>query len=383
MRLFRSTFVRRKSVPESYLVNTQYPLKAPIAVSVYPTADSDHMDSQASLSGTSTGPAQSDIESPHRQAKRPTLSQILANQTPEPWTLKAFTAYAERNLCLENIEFIQDADRYKATYKKVLGGDDRSSSSSLTSLTDRPLFRRTNSANTEKLKEMWTRMILLYIAPSSPKELNIPGDIRAGLIPHNKNAIPPSPKLLEAAVKKVTELIDDSILFPFLNEVQPPTNNVHKGSQASLDESYPERSMSRHGSATSSKDIHRSDPSLPPAKRSPKLGSFTFSKHRASSNVSAKSSAASIAGTTSHSSSVAPALSEDSESAVLSPVASNDPEPAPQTPPTSSDGTSSPITSQRKDASWKRMSTRFGFGRKGPPSSLKDVMEHQSQVTEE
>lgn len=378
MKYLKTTFVRRKSVPEAYLVE-HIPAKAPFTVSVYPAMAESHRDSQASLSGCSTGP-RSETEFPPRFSKRPNLAQILAEQSPEPWTLHAFVAYAERNLCVENIEFIQDAERYKSAYTTILGNNDPKTSSSLA---DRPIFRRASSANTERLKEMWTRIILLYIAPSSPKELNIPGNIRAGLIPHNKNAIPPSPKVLEPAITKVTELIEDSILFPFLNELQPSSSSVHKGSDGSIEGHAPEKSESRHASGQSSREMHRSDPSLPP-KRSPKLGTFAFPKHRP--NSSAKSSTTSFGGgPTSHPGSAAPTLSEDSESAVISPVGSHE-NAQPRTPPSSSGGdiASKAASPKRpKDASWKRMSSRFGFGKKAPASQLKDVMENHQRIAEE
>lgn len=371
MRLFKAvTNSRRKS---GVSINEyQYPQKAPVAVSIR----SDMSDSRGSLTSfsaiSSSGPRSTTSEAQSRFVRRPNLSQILADQAPAPWTLEAFTAFAERNMCLENIEFIQDAERYRQAYSAVTDRD-KHRSRSVGSRDDAPALSRMDSAQTETLKEMWTRIMLLYIAASSPKELNLSSNIRAQLIPHNKSPVPPSPHLLDPAVNKIYELIEDSILFSFLNEV----NMSYQPSVSSRDDLGLDATAADRTAHPAAEITEHQSASLPAsAAKSPKLGAFSFSKTRSKTG----SSSSKHGSTTSRPPSIAAVSSaEDAGSAVLSPATSRDAggSPPPRTPPPNvSDPSDSKKLSPkpRKDASWKRMSARFGFSRKNG-TSLRDVLE--------
>lgn len=317
--------------------------------------------SVTSFSGVSSNDPRSVLlERNSRLGPRPTLSQILADQAPSPWTLDAFTAYADRNMCLENIEFIQDAERYRSAYAAVLAKSQAGDRKGET----QPL-RRMDSAQTETLKEMWTRIMLLYVAPSSPKEVNLPSDIRAGLAPLNKSTAPASPHLLDPAVRKIFELIEDSILFSFLGEV----NSSYQPSIASRDE------MDVDVRPSTDLDMPRAHFATHAAqKKSPKASGFGFSKSR-SQTQSSKGRPPSLV----------PAPGEEVLSATVSPTSSRGVvSPTPKTPPSSSEGDSKKLSPRpRKDASWKRMSARFGFTRKNS-SNLRDVAEdlHHGSIDE-
>lgn len=64
----------------------------------------------------------------------------------------------------------------------------------------------------------WQHLMTTYITPSAPREINIPPAVRAELLEFANIQSPPSPDLLEAPVQSMHQLINDSVLAPFLNE---------------------------------------------------------------------------------------------------------------------------------------------------------------------
>lgn len=221
MRLFKNALVRRNK--SNSTVPNYGAFKAPSTISITSfdskdlplSDDSDDMTSPASSPGSRPHSSHGLRKSTSRerrherhQPRRPTLKQIMADEAEAPWTLAAFTQYAAQNLCLENIQFIQDTRKYTQAYNER---DDKSTS------LNQAATRRSQQAI--HLMELWTSLIATYVIPSSPREINIPGDVRAALakVPVIDQA--PAPEHLKPAVAKVMELIEDSILFSFFNEV--------------------------------------------------------------------------------------------------------------------------------------------------------------------
>ncbi|KAI0137200.1 hypothetical protein BJ170DRAFT_590143 [Xylariales sp. AK1849] len=132
--------------------------------------------------------------------KLPTLADILSNTAPPPWTLSAFTAYLSQNHCLETLEFIMEAERYRfahlhqpATQQRQLHFED------------------------ETICSLWQRLMQAYIMPYGPREVNLPAPVRDRLLKldYSLSAVPP-PSELDEAVDIVRELMSDSLLVPFL-----------------------------------------------------------------------------------------------------------------------------------------------------------------------
>jgi hypothetical protein len=138
--------------------------------------------------------------------KRPTLRQILANTSPWPWTLAAFMAYLANNHCLETLEFTMDAGRYTKHYAKMLSKAKEG---------EAPPAR-----DQEYVKLLWTRVIDAYIRPDSSREVNLPSEVRNPIFGLNMGANPPPPETLDPAVASVYELMDESLLKPFLKQQQ-------------------------------------------------------------------------------------------------------------------------------------------------------------------
>lgn len=141
--------------------------------------------------------------------RRPNLREILANTSEPPWTLAAFMAYLSNNHCLETLEFTMDAGRYKKHYAKMMS---KAGTSGTPPSKDR-----------EYVQALWERLVEAYIQPSGSREVNIPSDVRDPIIRLRPGKLPPSPEALDPAVAKIYELMEDSVLVPFLNSVYPQT----------------------------------------------------------------------------------------------------------------------------------------------------------------
>lgn len=175
----------------------------------------DNLDTNTNHTMSARQPAQPALSSQQRsqdprrekRPKRPALAEILADTAPAPWTLSAFTAYAAQNMCQENIDFTLDAKKYEALWNEVLEQSPDTVESP-------------DSAKKEKLKQAWKRIARVYMTPNGPREINLPGDVRSALTSIPESSLPPSPELLKPALKKIYELMEESVFFPFLNDVQ-------------------------------------------------------------------------------------------------------------------------------------------------------------------
>jgi len=131
----------------------------------------------------------------------PTLTEILLDVASPPWTLSAFTAYLSQNHCMETLEFTLDLQRYAAVHDQIQaeGSSDPQANAQLCAL--------------------WDKLMQVYIAPCSPREINIPSRVRDRLLRLPGKPEPPHPKELEEAGRIVHELMNDSLLVPFLESV--------------------------------------------------------------------------------------------------------------------------------------------------------------------
>ena len=282
-----------------------------------------------------------DTEVPHGpyHPHRPTLPDVLSNSAPPPWTLSAFTAYLSQNHCLENLEFTLDAERYKKEYDAVVtrhGG--------------RPVGPEMDGC--KKLRLLWNRLLDAYITPNCPREINIPSHDRDTLLSLSNNPVPPNPSALNDAVRIIYNLMEESVLISFLNEV-PPSSKAMKakqnrsfniseaarrkrGGSDSSNEHKLSRSKSKRRASPSSNSDHHHSHSDPTSRLTP---SFSHPKNRrAPSHTSGGS--------------VEPeSLTDDSGSGRHSP--GHEPMTPPNTPPSSDFGGSSPKA--RPDNSWKQL----------------------------
>lgn len=323
--------------------------------------------------------------------RRPNLSEILANSSPPPWTLSAFMAYLSQNHCLETLEFTMDASRYRKHYNKIAS---RSPTGEIVA----------GSEDCKYVSSLWQKLLEAYIVPNGPREVNIPSSVREGLIAHSNDEVPPHHLVLDTAVQKVYELMEESVLVPFLNSFYPQTalpsstdnsRNTSTEDVTTSSRSYDDRAMYRRArkARKQSPTLSVSMPFSAPAVQNRSSAPSTFSQFARTLSHSTRQ----ISHTSSHSQSMS---ARTSGSAVLSPWSSNQSEsghsPAdmsaggltddtsasspsafcePMTPPTTppqcdygspaSVGTSNGL-GPRKDSgsAWKKMRSSFGFRKK-------------------
>jgi hypothetical protein len=75
------------------------------------------------------------------------------------------------------------------------------------------------SEGCDYVKMLWQKLLDAYIAPNGAREVNLPSNVRDRLMELPNTLVPPHPSELELAVKIIFELMDESVLVPFLNSV--------------------------------------------------------------------------------------------------------------------------------------------------------------------
>jgi hypothetical protein len=137
--------------------------------------------------------------------KQPTLADVLSNVAPPPYTLSAFMAYLSQNHCLETLEFTMDANRYRKHYTNVENKT--------------PVDPKERAF----VRQLWQKLLNAYIVPNGPREVNLPCTIRDQILSIPNHLQPPPPEALDPAVNIIHDLMQESVLVPFLSECQHTT----------------------------------------------------------------------------------------------------------------------------------------------------------------
>jgi hypothetical protein len=234
---------------------------------------------------------------------------------------------------METLEFTMDADRYASVYSD---------------------FLVEQAAGTRDAKEhvcsLWQKIINAYILPYGLREVNLPAHVRDRLLSLRSAPVPPHPSELDEAVRIVYELMNDSVLGPFLASV-----TAHHEGLIGSDTHDPRHMRSRH------RMTRELSPNTDDSRVSPKIG-FLPLLHipwtsEPKSSASSSSDPAERGG-----------LTDDSAN-TPSPTA-NEPMTPPTTPPMSdwAFGTS-PGSLQKAINShnngWKKMGARLGLNKMG------------------
>jgi len=165
---------------------------------------------------------------------QPTLSDILSNTAPAPYTLSAFMAFLSQNHCLETLEFTMDAGRYKKHWRALTPPPGCAPPSP-------------DSDGYAYVRMLWRKLLDAYIVPNGPREVNLPCSVRDQILSAPNHHTPPPPEVLDPAVNIVYELMQESVLIPFVNECQ------HAGAY-SLDSAPPLQPASRWGAQHADED---------------------------------------------------------------------------------------------------------------------------------
>ncbi|KAK2923438.1 RGS domain [Fusarium oxysporum f. sp. vasinfectum] len=130
------------------------------------------------------------------------LPETLSNLNSDPSRFNDFIAYLSRNHCLETLQFIQDASRYRACYAEIVE--------------DKKVPWEYLRRHYDYLQELWEDLLSTYILPNGDREVNLPSEVRARLLGLRSSALPPHPSELDDIVQIVLELMEYSILPGFL-----------------------------------------------------------------------------------------------------------------------------------------------------------------------
>ncbi|KAE8144897.1 RGS domain-containing protein [Aspergillus avenaceus] len=335
-----------------------------------PTSSSSDSESDEDMDSSGSRPLSLTVPTGAFCPMRPTLDEVLANTAPAPYTLSAFMAYLSQNHCLETLEFTLEAKRYRETYDSLCH-----------QLGQCPIL--IDCPESQHLRMLWQRLLTAYIIPGSPREINVSSEVRDDILQHANSAIPPSPEILDAAVKLVHELMEESIFLPFLNSYSTPSHilsmseplfphedDVTVVSGPGLDEHAVKRARSkgRRLSPRSSKDFGS------PASSSGHSGRSNFSFSAMTSM--GKSSHRPSGHSSSASGDCSAGLTDDSGS--LQSLSTGEPMTPPTTPP-SSDAHGLHLAhspKHRTDNPWKKMGMKLGFKkRSGNGSSGSNKLE--------
>ncbi len=305
-------------------------------------------------------------------APRPTLDDILNKRSQPPYTLSAFTAYLSQQHCLETLEFTMDGKQYQDKYLKTAAH-----------LAGMPM--NYDHEGVYDLRQDWIRLLDVYIKPGSPREINLPSEERDALLDQTYSEKPPEPEALDPALKRMHDLMGDSIFMPFLNNFNPAPRAKTSGAPGS---DFGGRTEGRSDMSTLLLDERREFLQRKPSRRRPSppsSSSVEFSalrspplsashRHTLSSNIPSaigRTSGTRLTTHVSHSSAASgpeSALTDDSGSADS--PGSVDPMTPPTTPPSSdlrmgsSHNHHSPKPSRSDSGGWKKMTTKLWGKRK-------------------
>lgn len=320
---------------------------------------SSDSDSDEDMDSSGSRPVSLAISAGASCPMRPTLNDILANTAPPPYTLSAFMAYLSQNHCLETLEFTLEAKRYRESYEALA---DRCGVDGLAPETP----------ESRHLCMLWQRLLMAYILPGSPREINLSSEVRDRLLAYRDVTVPPAPGTLDSAVKRIHELMEESIFLPFLNS--------HATSPSMVPESGPQLNSEDmvYLSHAGLEDEHPMKRIRSRAKRiSPQSSTKDLTAAGGRSNLSlgavhalGKRASGALLSTSGESASLA--LTDDSSSPQSSPTA-EEPMTPPTTPPASEPHLPMQSPRLRTDNPWKKMGMKLGFKkRSGPGSGSRD-----------
>jgi Regulator of G protein signaling domain len=356
----------KRQKPSSFYLAAASRQKNPYCPSVLSGWDADDEGFMSSAEFLPLRPLSVSIPSGPYCPRRPTLQEVLANSASPPWTLSAFMAYLSQNHCLETLEFTMDASRYRKHYNTMM---ESSPSGSILE----------TSEGCEYVKMLWQKLLDAYITPNGPREVNLPSDVRDALLCLNCTFSPPHPSVLEPAVKIIYELMDESVLVPFLNSVAPVRGPENCSNLWASPDDVPD--MVFHGSLDERSLSHarprsRRDQSPPSSGSSMDIiysscnGPTPRPSHHSHLSAALSRSSSRLSAYLSQAAPSAPdaqdaGLTDDSASSP--PSSALEPMTPPTTPPTSDAGFAgispgtSPRNSRGEGSGWRKMGAKLGW----------------------
>jgi len=254
-----------------------------------------------------------------------------------------------------------DAERYAKRYRDMTERDPTTPASQ-------------ESPSPEYVRMLWQKLLDAYIAQNAPREVNLRSDVRDHLLSLPCTDLPPDPAALEPAVKIIFELMDESVLVPFLNSVAPSRGPETVASPWTSNESITDADMTGsldERSLSPAKTRNQREGSPPSggtgADALPQTSSGTSNRQSHAAHLSAvlglSRLSANFSGSSGHSSGEGvESMTDDSTDSPSPSGSALEPMTPPNTPPTSNAGfvEVSPGTSpQTNPSGWKRMGDKL------------------------
>src|SRR6266536_5381101 len=156
---------------------------------------------------------------------KPTLMDVLNNETSYPYSLDDFATFLDQTYCLENLEFWLAFKRYRYYASNFFD----STSLLMSEVTDIPeipddyyfddvSLRGDTPAHLDFLKQKLSDIITTFILPNSPKEINILSVTRDDLLTNVFQYNNYHPSILDPVRNQVYELMQTSNFNQFLHE---------------------------------------------------------------------------------------------------------------------------------------------------------------------
>lgn len=156
---------------------------------------------------------------------KPTLGDVLNNETSYPYSLDDFATFLDQTFCIENLEFWLAVKRYR--YYATNFFNSNSPSAVIVSdnsdvpadyyYDDAPL-RGDTPAHLDFLKKELQDIITTFILPNAPKEINISSSTRDDLLMNVFQYNNYHPSILDPVRNQVFELMQASSFSQFLIE---------------------------------------------------------------------------------------------------------------------------------------------------------------------
>ena len=129
-----------------------------------------------------------------------TLSDVLHDKAPRPYTAKAFVDFVSCRHSTELLDFLVKAEDYHDLYVSLQS-----------SFEDKE-----KTPQSVRVGDEWKHLMGTFISTGSPEELNLPWHARNQLLNLSDRSLPPRPDKLNFAIHHIHETLTSDILLPFL-----------------------------------------------------------------------------------------------------------------------------------------------------------------------
>ncbi|CAB4496169.1 uncharacterized protein OCT59_022227 [Rhizophagus irregularis] len=186
---------------------------------------------------------------------KPTLSDVLNNETSYPYSLDDFATFLDQTFCLENLEFYLAVKRYRYYASNYFNSNNSATSLLMSDITDIPevpedyyfddaSLRGDTPAHMEFLKQKLVDIITTFILPNSPKEINILSVTRDDLLTNVFQYNNYHPSILDPVRNQVYELMQASSFNQFLLEAGNTELRMSSEESEGVDSDYSSSSSS-------------------------------------------------------------------------------------------------------------------------------------------